>query len=174
MPPIYRATLGKLGNLFRGSEQMQSAGIIYGVSVFAWVTWGLYLLAAFGFLASLFDAGPLYVGDMAVLLTLATVLGAIGVFWYYRHYTVFLPDQILISRVFGSAKILYYQQLEFFRIIPTDPTPFTPICMILPNGVLRSKYPAKAPLSPRHCLTRESATLSGRSRSVSSRNAGLI
>ena len=81
MPPLYRATLGKLGNLFRGSEQMQSAGIIYGVSVFAWVTWGLYLLAAFGFLASLFDAGPLYVGDMAVLLTLATVLGAIGVFW---------------------------------------------------------------------------------------------
>ena len=121
MPPIYRATLGKLGNLFRGSEQMQSAGIIYGVSVFAWVAWGLYLLAAFGFLASLFDAGPLYVGDMAVLLTLATVLGAIGVFWHYRHYTVFLPDQILISRVFGSAKILYYQQVK----LPGKSAPFS-------------------------------------------------
>ena len=148
MPPIYRATLGKLGNLFRGSEQMQSAGIIYGVSVFAWVTWGLYLLAAFGFLASLFDAGPLYVGDMAVLLTLATVLGAIGVFWHYRHYTVFLPDQILISRVFGSAKILYYQQLEFFRVIPTDPDAIHPDMQDPSKWRIEVKLPGKsAPFS---------------------------
>jgi len=148
MPPIYRATLGKLGNLFRGSEQMQSAGIIYGVSVFAWVTWGLYLLAAFGFLASLFDAGPLYVGDMAVLLTLATVLGAIGVFWHYRHYTVFLPDQILISRVFGSAKILYYQQLEFFRVIPTDPDAIHPDMQDPSKWRIEVKIPGKsAPFS---------------------------
>lgn len=148
MPPIYRATLGKLGNLFRGSEQMQAAGVIYNVSFSYWITWGIYPLVAIGFLASLFDVGPLYVGDMAVLLTLATVLGAIGVFWHYRHYTVFLPDQILISRVFGSAKILYYQQLEFFRVIPTDPDAIHPDMQDPSKWRIEVKIPGKnAPFS---------------------------
>ena len=85
---------------------------------------------------------------MAVLLTLATVLGAIGVFWYYRHYTVFLPDQILISRVFGSAKILYYQQLEFFRIIPTDPDAIHPDMQDPSKWRIEVKIPGKnAPFS---------------------------